>query len=168
MTNYPDLMLWAGTVRNKPFEERLNAARAGGFSGMSLSPLDYQRFVSEGLPAHDSERIFEIQLTDAGAQVQGSLMNDLMHTTACCRARGAFLSESSCGSLLRRIGGLNSVGPELFSDAFNVLPAKEAGESAGESVWALFREADRAEIGSSEAISDAPSADAGGSTVTSW
>ena len=42
------LMLWAATVRNKSFAERIKAAQAGGFSSMSMSPLDYQIFTESG------------------------------------------------------------------------------------------------------------------------
>jgi 4-hydroxyphenylpyruvate dioxygenase len=43
-------VLWAANVRSKPFAERLAAAVAGGFTEMSIFPLDVRRFADAGLP----------------------------------------------------------------------------------------------------------------------
>lgn len=40
--------------------------------------------------------------------------------------------------VLAQIGGLTSVGIELFSDAFDALPAEQAGQRAGASLRALL------------------------------
>lgn len=37
-------------------------------------------------------------------------------------------------STLREIGGYGSVGPEIFADSFDQLPARKAGKRAGESL----------------------------------
>ncbi|HYW30916.1 MAG TPA: sugar phosphate isomerase/epimerase [Gemmatimonas sp.] len=46
----PGHVFWAANVRTKPFAERLDAAVAGGFSEMSIFPLDVQTFDNGGLP----------------------------------------------------------------------------------------------------------------------
>lgn len=54
-----DLMLWAATVRNKSFKERIEAARAGGFSSMSMFPLDYQNFTESGTSVADMHAMMD-------------------------------------------------------------------------------------------------------------
>jgi len=44
-------VLWAANVRNKPFEERLTAARIGGFTHMSVFPIDWRGWTHQGLTA---------------------------------------------------------------------------------------------------------------------
>ncbi len=46
-------VLWAANVRNKPLAERFEAARVGGFTHMSMFPIDYQQLLSNG-QTHDS------------------------------------------------------------------------------------------------------------------
>ena len=58
-------MLWAATVRNKGFEERLEAAQAGGFKTMSLFPLDYQMFTEGGTSAENMRAMMD----DSGVKV---------------------------------------------------------------------------------------------------
>jgi sugar phosphate isomerase/epimerase len=41
-------VLWAANVRNKPLAERFEAARVGGFTHMSMFPIDYQQLLSNG------------------------------------------------------------------------------------------------------------------------
>lgn len=54
-----DLMLWAATVRNKSFRERIEAARAGGFSSMSMFPLDYRTFTETGTTVADMRAMID-------------------------------------------------------------------------------------------------------------
>jgi hypothetical protein len=49
-------VLWAANVRNKPFEERLTAARIGGFTHMSVFPIDWRGWTDQGLTAPDHAR----------------------------------------------------------------------------------------------------------------
>ena len=42
-------VLWAATVRNKPFRERIAAAQVGGFTHMSVFPIDYRGWIEQGL-----------------------------------------------------------------------------------------------------------------------
>jgi 4-hydroxyphenylpyruvate dioxygenase len=65
MTSGNGLVLWDGTVRNKGFDERIEAAVAGGFSEMSLSPLAYKGFVEGGLRPKEMRAMME----DAGVRV---------------------------------------------------------------------------------------------------
>jgi sugar phosphate isomerase/epimerase len=41
-------VLWAACVRNKPLAERFEAARIGGFTHMSMFPIDYQDLLNKG------------------------------------------------------------------------------------------------------------------------
>jgi sugar phosphate isomerase/epimerase len=41
-------VFWAANVRSKPFSERLEAAKHGGFSHMSMFPIDYKRMLDDG------------------------------------------------------------------------------------------------------------------------
>lgn len=42
-------VLWAATVRTKTFLERIAAAQAGGFTHMSVFPIDYRSWTEQGL-----------------------------------------------------------------------------------------------------------------------
>ena len=44
-----DLVLCAGTLARAPFRERIDAAVAGGYRGISLFPSDVRRARAEGL-----------------------------------------------------------------------------------------------------------------------
>jgi sugar phosphate isomerase/epimerase len=44
----PRKVLWAANVRNKPLAERFEAARVGGFTHMSMFPIDYQNLLQSG------------------------------------------------------------------------------------------------------------------------
>ena len=46
-------VLWAANVRNKPLAKRFEAARVGGFTHMSMFPIDYQQLRSQG-QSHES------------------------------------------------------------------------------------------------------------------
>ncbi len=52
-TNQVRKVLWAANVRNKPLAERFEAARVGGFTHMSMFPIDYQQLLSQG-QSHES------------------------------------------------------------------------------------------------------------------
>ncbi|MBC8050470.1 MAG: sugar phosphate isomerase/epimerase [Chitinophagales bacterium] len=43
-------VLWAANVRSKPLDERIQAAMAGGFTHMSLFPIDIKSWESQGTP----------------------------------------------------------------------------------------------------------------------
>lgn len=57
--------LWAGSVRTKPFTERLDAAQKGGFRSMSLFPLDYKKFTAQGLTGSEMGK----RAADAGVPI---------------------------------------------------------------------------------------------------
>ncbi len=44
-------VLWAANVRNKPLAERLQAAQIGGFTHMSVFPIDYAMWIKQGMSA---------------------------------------------------------------------------------------------------------------------
>jgi sugar phosphate isomerase/epimerase len=58
-------VLWAATVRNKTLDERLLAAQIGGFTHMSVFPIDYRGWRNQGMSA---ERI-RLQIKAAGIRV---------------------------------------------------------------------------------------------------
>jgi sugar phosphate isomerase/epimerase len=60
-----DLVLCAGTIPDASFVERLDAARAGGFAGISLRVRDHVRARAEGLSDED----LRARLDDAGIAV---------------------------------------------------------------------------------------------------
>ena len=60
-----DLVLCAGTLARASFEERIEAALAGGFAGLSLFGSDYRRARASGLGDGDMRRL----LADAGLEV---------------------------------------------------------------------------------------------------
>lgn len=60
-----DLVLCAGTIPNASFGERLDAARAGGFTGISLRVRDHARARAEGL----SDADLRARLDDAGVAI---------------------------------------------------------------------------------------------------
>lgn len=49
-------VLWAATVRTKSLAERISAAQAGGFTHMSVFPVDYAAWTSKGITAADMRR----------------------------------------------------------------------------------------------------------------
>lgn len=65
MIDREKLFLWCGTVRNKDFEGWISAAKTGGFSEMSMSPLDYRRFTEGGLKPKEMRAMMD----DAGVRV---------------------------------------------------------------------------------------------------
>ena len=58
-------VLWAATVRAKPFRERIAAAQIGGFTHMSVFPIDYRGWIEQGLKPADMRR----ELRDARIKV---------------------------------------------------------------------------------------------------
>ena len=60
-----DTMLWCATVRNKSFEERIEAAQAGDFPAMSMFPTDYHTYMNEGLSAEEMRTL----MTESGVDV---------------------------------------------------------------------------------------------------
>lgn len=49
-------VLWAATVRTKPFRERIAAAQAGGYTHMSVFPIDYRSWTAQGLTPAEMRR----------------------------------------------------------------------------------------------------------------
>ena len=60
-----DLRLWSGTVMGASFDERLAAAKAGGFKSVSMFPLDYKNAREEGLSDEDMRR----RIAESGVRV---------------------------------------------------------------------------------------------------
>lgn len=58
-------VLWAANVRTKPLDERLAAARVGGFTHMSVFPIDWRGWTASGLAPAEIRRRFR----DAGVRV---------------------------------------------------------------------------------------------------
>jgi sugar phosphate isomerase/epimerase len=58
-------VLWAANVRSKPLAERLVAAQLGGFTHMSVFPIDYRGWRNGGLSAQQIRK----QIQDAGIRV---------------------------------------------------------------------------------------------------
>ena len=58
-------VLWAANVRTKPLAERVAAAAAGGFTHVSVFPIDYRSWVEGGLKPAEMRRM----LRDAGIKV---------------------------------------------------------------------------------------------------
>jgi hypothetical protein len=42
-------VLWAANVRTKPLAERIEAAKIGGFTHMSMFPIDYKSMLDQGM-----------------------------------------------------------------------------------------------------------------------
>lgn len=86
-------------------------------------------------PDHDllatipASKIMEVQLADAKNELNGDLLNDLLHHRL-LPGDGDFDLKTTVG-VLRSIGAYNSVGPELFSDAMDALGHEEAGRALG-------------------------------------
>jgi sugar phosphate isomerase/epimerase len=91
-------------------------------------------------PDHDllrtipGDKITDVQLVDATRALKGDLLNDLLHHRLFA-GEGEFDLKTTV-AVLREIGGYNSVGPELFSDAMDALEATEAGRRAGQNLTA--------------------------------
>lgn len=102
--------------------------------GITLDTWHYYR----GNPDHDllrsipGEKIFALQVADADNEVRGDLQNDLLHFRK-APGEGDFDLETVV-RILSETGGLNSVGVEVFADAFDELSEQEAGEKAGKSL----------------------------------
>jgi sugar phosphate isomerase/epimerase len=58
-------VLWAANVRNKSLADRIVAAQVGGFTHMSLFPIDYRTWRQQGLSAAQ----IRAQLRDGGVKV---------------------------------------------------------------------------------------------------
>jgi sugar phosphate isomerase/epimerase len=78
-------------------------------------------------------RIGEIQLADADQALRGKdLTEDLLRFRK-LPGEGE-LDLKSVTDILKRMGAWSSVGPEVFADAMDALPAMEAGTRAGQSL----------------------------------
>jgi len=80
-------------------------------------------------------RIFGVQVSDAAAELRGSLAEDTFHR---------LMPGDGCFDLLRllevldRIGGLGWIGPEVLSPVTQAMPPVEAARVAGDRVRALI------------------------------
>jgi sugar phosphate isomerase/epimerase len=80
-----------------------------------------------------ADRIGEIQLADADRALRGKdLTEDLLRFRK-LPGEGE-LDLKSVTDVLKRIGAWRSVGPEVFADAMDALPAGEAGTRSGQSL----------------------------------
>ncbi len=87
-----------------------------------------------GIPG---EKFFAVQVCDATEAVQGgSLYNDQMHSRV-TPGEGDF-PLTKLMRTLQSIGGLTQVGPELFSDEADALPAAELGAHVAEAMRRLL------------------------------
>jgi sugar phosphate isomerase/epimerase len=59
-------VLWAANVRSKPFGERVEAARVGGFTHMSVFPIDWRKWTTQDGLTRETMRA---QLKEAGIKV---------------------------------------------------------------------------------------------------
>lgn len=83
------------------------------------------------------EKFFAVQVCDAAEAVQGgSLYADQMHSRVAPGEGNFPLTELM--RTLHAIGGLTQVGPELFSDAADALPAAELGAHVAEAMRRLM------------------------------
>lgn len=78
------------------------------------------------------DRIAEVQLADGEAELQGSLLEDLLHHRR-VPGDGSFDLRRTV-EILRRTGALRSVGPELFSDEMDALSGPEVGRVTGDAL----------------------------------
>lgn len=58
-------VLWAANVRNKSLDDRIRAARAGGFDAMSIFPVDFVTWTAEGLTGRQIRQRYD----DAGVKL---------------------------------------------------------------------------------------------------
>lgn len=107
-------------------------------SGITFDTWHYYRgkVNNELLKTLPGGRILRVQFADAAREVQGDLMNDLLHYRLPPGAGVFPLAEVT--RILRDIGGLTSVGVELFSDAFDQFSAEEALRRASASLQTLY------------------------------
>lgn len=83
-----------------------------------------------------ADKITEVQLADAKKQLNGDMLNDLLHHRL-LPGEGEFDLKATV-KVLRDIGAYTSVGPELFSDAMDKLGHEEAGLALGQNLDAWF------------------------------
>lgn len=109
--------------------------------GLTFDTWHYCRGTMDNtlLASIPGEKIFRVQVADGAAEPVGDLFNDLMHYRRHA-GDGAFpLTEIA--QILQHKGGLNSVGPELFSDAMDALDADQAGRQAASKVRSFLNSA---------------------------
>ena len=104
------------------------ANRSNG--GVLLDTWHYYR----GTPDHEllktipGNKVFRVQLADANKDLNGDLMNDLLHYRK-LPGEGDF-DLTTVLQILQDTGGLNSLGPEIFADQMDALSAEQATEQA--------------------------------------
>ncbi len=96
-----DLVLCAGTLARAPFRERIDAAVAGGYRGISLFPSDVRRARAEGL----DDSAMRGLLRDNGLEV--AELDPLMSwLPGVAPGKGAFATtEAECYEIAESIGG---------------------------------------------------------------
>jgi sugar phosphate isomerase/epimerase len=82
-------------------------------------------------------RIFEVQLADALKALQAPTLTEDLLRFRRLPGEGEFDIET-VAAYLQRIGAWRSVGPEVFADTMDALPAREVGARCGSSLarWA--------------------------------
>ena len=88
------------------------------------------------------DRIYQVQVADAAETVVGDLTNDLLHYRL-LPGDGSFPLVETVGAL-REIGGLSSVGTELFSDAMDRLSPDAVARLTAVALDVMLDEVDRA------------------------
>jgi sugar phosphate isomerase/epimerase len=105
--------------------------------GLTFDTWHFWRAVPdhELLASIPADKITEVQLADAKKELNGDLLNDLLHHRL-LPGEGEFDLKTTV-KVLRDIGAYNSVGPELFSDAMDRLSHTDAGVALGKNldVW---------------------------------
>lgn len=99
--------------------------------GLVFDTWHYLRGTRNGdlLATLPGDRIFHVQLTDAHAELRGSFEEDMLHHRV--PLGEGDLELEPVMEILSDIGGLSSVGIELFSDDFDDLSPEAAGQHAG-------------------------------------
>lgn len=79
------------------------------------------------------DKVFEVQLADALQALQGSTLTEDLLRFRRLPGEGEF-DIAAVTAALQRIGAWRSVGPEVFADAMDALPAAEVGALCGRSL----------------------------------
>jgi sugar phosphate isomerase/epimerase len=107
-------------------------------AGLTFDTWHYYRGTPDDalLAAIPGGRVFQVQFADAARELRGTLVDDLLH-----HRRFPGEGDFPLGDVARTLaatGGLGATGVELFSDAVDAMPARDAGERVGASLRALL------------------------------
>jgi sugar phosphate isomerase/epimerase len=111
-------VLWAANVRTKPLPERFEAARVGGFTHMSMFPIDFQQLLSAG----QTHRGIQRQVGDSGIGIVACDPFTKFRSPNGYRALLQLRLPPGDGSVdiksvldvLRQEKAMASIGPEVF------------------------------------------------------